>query len=468
MKDSAPIGARLRNPLVRTGLLLMVAVTVMYCTSPVVTNGDSYLAFPTAVSLVHDGDLDLDEFPGDNVQRHYGRELRRGHSFDGYPWAVSLLLVPAVLAVGGLHAVGALSRSATDLVRDDAMGLPQLLTASVVTAAVALVLYFLAYERLTGDERRRRRLAVVIALGFATATAAWSTASRALWQHGPSMLLLSVALLLAVRADRRSDGTPAGAAPWFAMGAVLAAANTVRPTNAAPAALFGIWLLVRHRHRRRLVPFLGGALAVAGPWFVVNAASFGTPLPYYSSPGERLFWHESFGEAAAANLVSPARGLLIFSPVIVLLAAAGLVLRFRRREGGLLDAVAVGSVVAQLLIVSASKEAWWAGHSFGPRFMSDVLPFLAYLAIPAVDAVAAQRRLVLRVATVATLAWSVLVNAQGAYLRASNCWNVVPKDINADPHRVWSVSDPQVVSGWRTLVESPKAAVSGECGPPSG
>ena len=433
---------------------------MLYATSPVVTNGDSYLAFPTAVSVIHEGNLNLDEFPGDNVQRHYGREIHRGHSFDGYPWAVSLLLLPAVLVIDGLHAVGVTSRSAADLVADDAMGLPQLLTASVVTAAAVLVIYFLAYLRLTGDERRRRRLAVIVAAGFATATAAWSTASRALWQHGPSMLLLAIALLLAVRAEGSRDGEASPAWTWVALGAVLAAANTVRPTNAVPTVLFGLWLVVRHR--RGVLPFVAGAAAVAIPWFAVNAASFGSPLPYYSSPGERLAWHPVFGEAAAANLVSPARGLLLFSPVIVLLAVAGLAARLRRREVNLLDLVAVGSVVGQVLVVALSKEAWWAGHSFGPRFMSDVLPFLAYLAVPAVDAMAI-RRSVLRFATVATLVWSVLVNAQGAYLKASNCWNVVPVDINADPHRVWSWSDPQLVSGWRAFAESPSAAVSGKC-----
>ncbi|MGH9280373.1 MAG: hypothetical protein ACRD12_20025 [Acidimicrobiales bacterium] len=444
------------SPLFRTGFLLTVGVAVLYATSPVVTNGDSYLAFPTAVSMVEEGNIDLDEFDVPAVQQHYGIERHRGHSFDSYQWPAAVFAVPAVLGMKALHVVG-VTPSPVTLVVDDRMGLVQLWSASLVTALATLFVFLLAYEHLPGeDQRRRRRLAALVGLGFATATAAWSLASRALWQHGPSLLLLAAAVWLAGRINRLGP-TPASAA---GLGALLAGAVFIRPTNGAPALALSAWMVVRHR--RALLPYAAGAVSVGLVGIAVNAATYGQAVPYYSSPGRRLAWHADYFTAVAANLVSPARGLLLFSPV-VLLAVAGLVVRHRRGRLDALDVSLAGAVVLQLLVVSASREAWWAGHSFGPRFMCDVLPLLAYLAVPAVDAAATQTRLV-QAAAVALLAVGVVVNAQGAWFRAAHCWNVEPVDIDADPARVWSVRDAQVTEGWRAFVASPRRAVSAPCG----
>lgn len=434
----------------------MIVVAALYGTSPVVTNGDSYLAFPAAVSLVHQRNLDLDEFDVAKVQDHYGVERHRGHAFDSYPWAVELFAVPAVLAVDGLHVLG-LTPSATELVLTDRMGAVQLVTASLVTAFVALFVFLIAYERLTGPEARRRRLATMVALVFATATAAWSTASRALWQHGPSMLLLAVVVLLAARIER--DGGSGPTVRAAGLGAAVAVATAIRPTNVIVAALLCVWMA--RRHRAQLVRFVAGGIAVAAVWLSVNLLTFGTLISDYNSPGRRLVLHSRYLEAVAANFVSTGRGLLVFSPV-VLLAVVGLVISRRGGDLSLLDGVFAASVVLQALVVAASREAWWAGHSFGPRFMSDVLPLLAYLALPAVD-VAATWQGVKRIALVAAVVWSVAVNAQGAYLHAANCWNVTPVDVDANPERVWSLSDPQVIAGWRAFASSPKHAATGGC-----
>jgi hypothetical protein len=440
-------------------LLLVLAVLVLYGTSPVVTNGDSYLAIPTAVSLVHDGDLDLDEFSSPEIRTHYGLREVEGHRYDTYPWAVALLAVPAVLAVDALHAVG-VGPGAAALVERDEMGGLQLAMGSLVTTGAVVLVAVLAYQRLTCDDPRRRRLAVAYGLAFAAGTAAWSTASRALWQHGPSMMLLATAILAASGIER---GRHAGRSA-LALGAASAAAYAVRPTNAVPAVVFGLWLAWRHS---RLVPaFVAGGVAVGLPWLAVNAAAYGHLLPPYHS-ARRLALHGEFGEAVAANLVSPSRGLLVFSP-IALLAVAGVVHRLRQRQLGGLEVALVVTAGCHLLVVSASREGWWAGHAYGPRFMADALPLLAYLAVPAVNSLASrwaagEARLAGGALAVA-LVWSVAAHAQGGYLRTAHCWNTVPTDIDRDHERVWSLADPQVLAGWRALARLPvRQAFLGPC-----
>ena len=437
-------------------------------TGPNVTNGDSYLSFPTAVSILHDADLDVDEFRSPEVRDHYG-VIRLGTAhYDRYPWPVALLLLPAVVAVDGAHQLG-IGAGATGLVESDQMGLVQLVTASAVTALAVVVVYRLVLARVEDRCRARRRIAVAIALGFAFATPAWSTASRALWQHGPSMLFLALALLVAVviedRGPSRSEAAPTA---MRLFGAALAAAYVVRPSNAVAVVVFSLWVLVRYR--RHVGPFVVGATAVAVPWLIVNMVSYGVLIPPYHSAG-RIGLHADYAEAVAANLVSPARGVLVFSP-IVLLSVAGVLVRRHRRELSGLDVAAAATVVLYLLVVSGQNEGWWAGHAFGPRFLTDTLPLLALLAIPAVaalwKAMAGDRpsRPAQAGALVCALAlvWSVVVHAQGPYLRAVNCWNVEPTNVDDDPRRVWSLRGPQFLSGYRAVRESGvEAAVLGRC-----
>ena len=430
------------------------------------TNTDAYLAVPTAVSVVHSGNLDLDEFSSLSVRRHYGFIEFRGRHFDHFPWADALLFVPGVLVVDGLSHIG-IGSGATAMVETNTMGALQLATASMVTALVALIVAIVAYRRLTGPERVRRRAAFAVGAVFAFGTAAWSTASRALWQHGPSMLALALALWWALRLEERStDGRARGGA--VALGATVGVAYALRPTNAV--AVIAFTALVALRHRQVLVWHLCGLAAVLGVFFAVNLASYGQPLSLYFEPG-RISLHPAFLEAVAGNLVSPARGLLVFSP-IVLLSVAGVVIATRRRTLGPLEVVAAGCVVAHLVVVSAQNEGWWGGHAFGPRFLTDVLPLLAFLSLPAVQALldapaTAERPSARRAAGVAValaVAASAVINGQGALLKSSTCWNVEPQNIDHDPSRVWSLRHPQVVAGFQALATRPTcSATFGPC-----
>ena len=451
----------------RPKLLLLVIVFTVYITGPNVTNFDSYLAMPTAVSLVCSGDLDLDEFPYEEVTRHYGRLTLNGHHYDRYPWPVALLLVPAVVVGDALHAVG-VGPGADGMVEQNEMATAQLVTASLITALAAVVVYQLTLEQLGEQCLRRRRIALAVSLAFAFATPAWSTSSRAVLQHGPSMLALALALLLALRLRRSSRPGRTAAL----LGATLTAAYAFRPSNAVPAGLLFFWVLACHR--RQAFAFMGGAIAVAAPWVAVNVASYGEALPpYYSA--SRVSLHPDYLEAILANIFSPARGLLVFAPIVLLVVPA-IVLSLRRKRFVGLDLAVAAAVVVHLFVVSAQNEGWWAGHAFGPRFFADVLPLLAYLAVPAAAALwddfTATPRPRLATAMVAltglALAWGVLVHAQGAYLRATNCWNAVPNDIDQHPERVWSLREPQFLAGYRALAErGVREAVRGGCPPPA-
>jgi hypothetical protein len=91
---------------------------------------------------------------------------------------------------------------------------------------------------------------------------------------------------------------------------------------------------------------------------------------------------------------------------------------------------------------------WWGGWVFGPRYMTDLLPFMAlWLA----RAPLPQRgRVVAGLFFAVTLAWSSWVQELG--VRAYPCgWDSSPTNIDQTPARLWSWRDTEIERCWTAL-----------------
>lgn len=458
-----------------SGVTLFFVVLVVYVGSPISqVDYDPKFASFAAASLTTSGDLDLEEFDPDDLTQHpllivgpdetswgvFNADQIADHrrsgarTYDYFPWVSSLLLVPANVAVALASGLGVDIDSTPD---GRPMNLAHRLTASTVVAAAAVVMMHTARRWLAGGIRRRRVLASGIGALFAFGTAAWSIASRALWQHCPSLLFVASALYVAtclVHDDRPiKRWTWTRAAAPSALGASLGLAVIARPTNIWLAVGVTVWVVAAHRNR--LVPFASGALAVAAAFVAVNLITFRSLAPLYYA-GSRLQLHDQFATAWASQWVSPSRGLLWTTPFLIL-AVPGFVLAWRRPElRGLLVALAV-----PIVGISASVSGfhhWWAGHSTGARFMTEAVPLLMVLAIPAFDRMIPNRRdlhptAVVGVAVLVALCLpAVIYHAAAANRSAASCWNVVPNNIDEEPSRIWGVSDSQFVTTVGDLV----------------
>jgi hypothetical protein len=469
---AARSGRRRWGPTARAVAGLCALAFVVFVLSPVRQNHDAYLSLPTAYTLVHGHTFDLSTLEAPRVQDHYGMvDGPAGARVNYFPWVLALVAVPAVVALDAAHAVG-LGPGSRAVADGGAMDLIGVVLASAVAALLIAAVAAIAHDRLAGGFRRRRLTVVLVAAGFAFGTGVWSVASRALWQHGPAMLALAVAIGCLQRLTTRPVGPLRG---WLAAGAgaALAVSYAARPTNATAGVVLSVY--VAWRHRDLLLRYGAGALAVALPWLAVNLAAFDALLPPYYG-GQRVGWHEHLGEALAANLVSPNRGLLVFTPIVVL-APLGLLpsMRARLRAGLVpLDRMLALAVVLQWLAASAYGEKWWAGNSYGPRFLTDALVPLAVLAVPAVatlvDAAQPARagHRVLAGVAGAALVWSVFTASQGALMRATACWHS-RSGLDQDPAQVWSLHPPQALAGIDRLrsTGSLRAAVLDDCGPPT-
>lgn len=431
MTEAAP---GLRFTWVRVALFSLVFV--VHVTSPNVIVSDSRRSLAVAESVVHRRTISIDQLRDVVDPTDYDVVEHDGHLYPLFPWGAALFAVPTVVAYDVGDALGWWPGSDARARNAGSDWPAQVLVASAVVAATTLVIHQIALLELAALNRRRRaRLALVCALAFAFGTAAWSTASRSMWQHGPSMLFLSLAALLALRSRTRPE-----AARW--LGLPLAAAYVVRPTNAIPLVAFGLWTVLCRRGQASW--FGAGVVLVLAPFAVVNLATYGSLLPpYYAA--QRLGNTPHLFEALAGNLISPGRGLFLFSPVL-LLAAAGVILKLRTRSLDGLDLVLAGCVAAHWVAIS-SFPRWWGGDAFGPRFFSDMVPFLVVLSLPVVlwltTVTPGLHRLLAAGTCAALLAVSVAINLAGAYLPSTWCWNVVPANFDTRPERLWSWRDPQ-------------------------
>jgi hypothetical protein len=427
-------------------LALFAVVFVVDEASPNGMESDSIRAVPTAVSMVMYHTINLDHFRGRLVSPTVALITSHGHIYPLFPWATSLFAVPWVFADLVLNKIGIGSGPLVFLGNTDNWEM-QAFSMAVVVAATSVVIYWTAMRVLTVDKARRRRWAFGVALAFAFATPAWSTASRSMWQHGPSMLCLAVALLCALRAR---EGLPG----FTGMGVALGAAYTVRPTDALPVIIMSLWVL--GWQRRHFLHLVGGALIPLIVFAGVNLSAYHQILPPYFSQGQSFALTSTFFDAFAADLVSPARGLLVFVPLVGL-SVAGVVLLIRTHSLSPFW-IAVAIVPVALLLLLSAFKIWWAGDSYGPRLFTDVMPFFVLLALPAVDHIAQHRysrhTLVVGVVTVC-LVWSLFVEVQGATLRSSWCWNAEPVNIDALPNNAWNWADPQFLRGARTLIWGP-------------
>ncbi len=439
---------------------VFVSLVLVYLVSPVVEYGDGRNTGPTVASVVTEGDLDIDEFADVSWFGQYQTVVVDGSSYDFYPWTRSVFALPVAVVVEVAGAVG-LGDGAAAVVRSDTWEpLFLLVPAAVVTAAAAALSALLAWEQAAAS-RRRALVAAVVGLGAGLSTGYWSTASRGMWQHGPACFWFTAALLAAWYVQVGRSPRPMA----VLVGAASTAAALTRPTFVILGAALLVWLVVEHR--RLVLRAVAGAAAVAVPVMAVNLATFGSlMMPYYeaSRPTDRP---DPLLYGLAGLLFSPSRGALFFMPAAVLLAVWGLVRSVRSRNAMVLRLALAGGSVVFTLFVAGTPEGWWAGNSYGPRFLVDLIPVAAFLAVPAIECcVAGDARKPAVGAVIALVMWSVFVQGSGALVRQSACWNTLGGDLrDTGRARVWDLSDTQTLYGLRWVASGNSPLSDGCSGP---
>ncbi len=418
-------------------VLIFLVTLAVHAMSPVTTSTNSGWTFHVAASLLRQGNVNLDEYrPLMNLSLDYRLREIRGHIYSYYPIATPLLVTPVVWLTNLIYPLSHSTDFYTYLNRhapDQRTASLEKLAAAGIVALASVLMYLIARQRL-GTVR-----SAGIALIFVFATSMWSTASRALWQHGPSALFLTLALYLVVVPWE---------SPWrvFAAGLVLGAAYLIRPTNSLSFAFIGFYFLVKRR--RNFWGFAAGSLLVLVPFAISNLITYGNALPPYSYQlFERLGSPASISEALVGTLLSPNRGLLVFSPLFVFsILGAWISLSHRRLSAGSIDPYLIGIIVSHWLTTSLFQD-WGGAWSIGPRYFVDIIPYLMYFLIPLFETQVLARSL-LKYTFIGSIAVSALIQLHCSVSIYPFMWNGKPQALVDAPGRIWDWGDLQFLRGF--------------------
>jgi hypothetical protein len=317
--------------------------------------------------------------------------------------------------------------------------------AAVLTALVAVALHHLLRGLGLG------RVAVPVVLATALGSGLWSIAGQALWQHGPAALALTLTMLLLLpRVISRGRMLLAGlAAAWLVV---------ARPIDLIFALVVLAW--VARTHPRRLAWFLpaplllGLALVGSNLYYFDRIAGGQDQLEQFHPRihGVAGPWSGDLREGMAGTLLSPNRGLFIFSPWVALAVAASPTTVRKLATGSLVRWLLLALV--PYLFVLSKYAVWWAGGSFGPRYWTDAFPLFGVLLACGLDWAWDRSRGLMALFTIAILL-SVAVHAIGAFCYPST-WNFYPADIDLHHERLWDWRDTELS---RCLKESLGGAV---------
>jgi hypothetical protein len=353
--------ARLRRSRFALPTALGAAIFCIYllsASSDLRHNGDTDLRYQTTQSIVDDGRLWIAHplWTDTRVARGLG-----GHLYAFYAPGQALLMAP-------LYVVGKVAAHH--------LGLPYDISTLYAARSVdlflgaLLALVFFCFAVSLGYSRR---VAAVLTLIFAFATAAWPDAQSALEQTPVDLFVLiaSLALWLWIKGGTRERR-------WLVMcGAGVGAAICTRYDAAIylpvlAALVFGVGWHARHA-LRRAVEQTAIFLLVTVPWLLAvagwNVARFGSP--FLTGLHERTFGGNPITGFLGLT-VSPGKGIIWYVPIVLLLPWAFPRFAARGRYRGLLFAI----MSAAPVLFFSTVLFWHGDPSWGPRYIYPALPYL--------------------------------------------------------------------------------------------
>jgi hypothetical protein len=285
------------------------------------------------------------------------------------------------------------------------------IVAAAAVAGSAVFLFLAALVRLPW------LAAFLLAVAYGTGTCVWSTSSQALWQHGPCELFLAMGAYFLLRKRQRYAD--------YLCGLALGLAVFCRPTMVL--VVLSTILFHALTERRRLLRFILGGLPVAAILLAYSQYAFGSPFAFGQLAGSAIaqaktgnpdLWQTPMYLGAAGLLLSPGRGLLVYSPIAIF-ACWGMVRVVRDPDWKDLRPLVLGAVA--LFLMSCKWFDWWGGWCFGYRPIVDISVLLAFASLPIVQRVSGSR--LLQASFAVLLCWSVGVQTIGAFAYDVEGWN---------------------------------------------
>jgi hypothetical protein len=366
----------------------------------------------------------LDHYGQEALQPYGSVHQKNGHYYYLFPIGTSIASIPFV-ALANAWGLRMLQSE------------PAVQTGIASVTAILTLIFFIKLARIFLAPLG----ALLISGVFWFGTSLASTSGTALWSHNFATLFALLAIYSSIKATKDGNNKY-----WLLIAISLFSAYLCRPTMALLAPFVLLFLFTYNKKAAFKSSALLASLIACFVGF--SHHEFNQFLPDYYLP-KRLAGGR-FSEALYGNLLSPARGLLIYSPFILFawLCFRDSTKEFKLKASWLL--IGVAWPIMHLIVISRFPQ-WWAGHSFGARLMTDVLPGLFLLTIRTWPVAPRSARSKIGIMIlVASTAFAVYVNSyQGLFNQYTQQWNGEP-NIDRYPEYLFDWEYPQFMHNWKT------------------
>lgn len=428
-----------RSPSMKDLVLLaagVVAIAVLVLTARVRdTASDPYMGLLVSQSIIQHGTIKLDAYAGGISLTSHSIRQKNGHYYNFYPLGTSVFSIPFVWAANLMG---------KDMVYYDHR--MQVWMAALVCPLVFVVLY--AVGRCYVSSLASFAIAGVSFLGSSLI----SSMGTALWAHDFTALFTSLSLLLIARSE---SGKTLKLNPYL-LGFLLFSAYLCRSN--ASVLIVAVFVYVFLKSRRMFVKTAATSFVFLLLLVGFSFYEYGQMLPDYymmGIGGKRSFTVKEFWPALYGLFLSPARGVIVYSPFLLPVFVGVAVYFGRIRKNGIFWMVFTWFLL--YFSVLANWGSWWGGWSYGARLQVDVFPALVLISCIVWREVATGKRLSVRRWAIASYMLlgliGIAMNAgSGLYNRNIQMWNSLP-DINHNKQYLFDWRHPQFLASRELILK---------------
>jgi hypothetical protein len=285
--------------------------------------------------------------------------------------------------------------------------------ASTLVALSAIFIFFIATRFVSTGQ------ALLISLSYGLGTCVWSVSSQNIWQQTVNLFFIIIGVFFLLKVEKKS-----AFGAWS--GLMFGAAMACRMTSLLLLVSVFVYLVLYHRRSAVYFALTACIFPALIAWY--NYYYFDSPFTFGQSVvGEELaiektgnpdVWQTPLWYGALGQLISPSRGLFVFSPFLIF-SFWGIFRVWRDPAYRVLRPLTVGAIA--IACIQFKWFDWWGGWTYGYRPLVDLVPLLMVFMIPVISTIV-RYKLVLSIFSL-TLAWSVFVQALGAMSYDKAGWN---------------------------------------------
>jgi len=388
---------------------------------------DPMLSLLLAQSIMQEGSLKprlKDDMRPDDI--HNDMSERYAYSPPGAP----ILSIPAAFIM---------NRAGLDMSNRKDLNRGQAIVLALLNPFIFILLFFLGRHFVSDNA------AYLISLVSFLGSGLTSTLNTGLWSHNYGLLLTMTVILMLMRHQRYSNDAPNP----YVIGALLFMAFLTRPSLWVLTIATLVYLMSRDKQLSLRATATYAGLMVCLTLF--SLIQYGTFLPPYYLPGQGSI---EFFTALPALLVSPSRGLLIYSPFLILVFA-GSAYFFNGLKSNRLFLFPLG-FAALTLLAAAILPHWHGGYGYGPRVLVDSMP--AYVMMTFIlwrylteHSTEKLRRIAVRSFLALGLVAIWINSYQGLYNNWTYTWNMYPP-IETNASRIaFDFRHPQILASGESV-----------------